>query len=67
MKYLIFVFFLFFCTSCTTEQAKRMDGLVLVDPNTNKRYLLRAKTGDAFHVFEYVQSINGTDTTYTFK
>lgn len=67
MKYIIFVFFLFFCGSCSSDQAKSVDGLILIDPNTQKKYMLRLSWGEVFFVDEYVQVISGKDTTFIFR
>lgn len=64
MKYLLLMLLF---ASCASKQTKQKNGLVLVDPITNKKYMLQANGGDTFFVLEYTQQIIGTDTTYVFK
>jgi len=63
MKYLLL---LLLFASCTSEKAKSIDGKILIDPNTQTKYLLQSRGGEIFIVSEYVMSIVDGDTTYKF-
>lgn len=50
-------------TACRSEY----DGMILIDENTGKKYLLQYHGGDIYLVKERVMIINSKDTTYQFK
>lgn len=51
-------------SSCRNDTEK--NGMVVVDPNTGKQYLLKHNVGDTYFIYERVPKIVGTDTTWVF-
>jgi hypothetical protein len=51
-------------SSCNNDVEK--NGLIVIDPNTNKQYLLKHNVGDTYFIYERVAKIVGKDTTWTF-
>lgn len=51
--------------ACGESQNK--NGLILIDPNTKKEYLLKKNAGDNYFIYEKQMVVSGKDTTYQFK
>jgi hypothetical protein len=45
---------------------KSENGLILVDPNTGKQYLLKHNVGDSYFIYERTKKVCGKDTTWAF-
>ena len=56
------VFTLYSC-----KDGDKYNGLVLVDPNTGIKYLLKYNGGDSYFVDTQEMVVVGKDTTYVFK
>lgn len=54
-----------FLSSCNGDKSE--NGLIVVDPNTGKQYLLKHNVGDTYFVYEREMKIVGKDTTWTFS
>lgn len=49
------------------EESQNKNGLILIDPNTKKEYLLKKNIGDNYFIYKKQMVISGKDTTYQFK
>ena len=49
------------------EESQSLNGLILIDPNTKKEYLLKKNAGDNYFIYEKQMVVSGKDTTYQFK
>jgi len=52
-------------TSC--KDGDKYDGLLLLDENTGKRYLIKHNSADSYFIDEMVAIKVGNDTTYVFR
>jgi hypothetical protein len=53
-----------FIISCSDDI--KYDGIIVIDPNTKKEYLLVHSMGKCYFIHEKKIKIVGTDTTYVF-
>lgn len=51
--------------ACNYDKSK--NGLILVDPNTGREYLLKHNIGDNYFIYEKQIIIIGRDTTYAYS
>jgi len=59
---IVLLFTAFPCCNYDTEK----DGMVVVDPNTGKKYLLIHNVGDNYFIHERTMKVTGKDTTWVF-
>ena len=64
MKKIILLFVILFLSSCV--DGDMYDGLILIDQNTNKTYLIRHNIGDTYFIDEKQMKIQAADTTFIF-
>jgi hypothetical protein len=64
MKKILFLALLL--CSCN-DSYKKVDGVVLTDMNTGKKYLVKHHIGATFMVYEQVKEISEKDTITSFK
>ena len=65
MKNLLMLIVVIILSPCGT---KKYNGMILVDPNTDKKYMLHSTLdGGSYFVFEETLLIQGKDTTMVFK
>ena len=66
IKVLIFIISIVFVfASC--KDGDKFKGMILVDPNTGDKYLLKHNVGDTYFIDKLEKLIIGNDTTYVFR
>lgn len=66
MKKAIFIISILF-TFFSCQDGSRFKGLILVDPNTGSKYLIKHYIGDTYFIDKQEMVIVGKDTSYVFK
>lgn len=57
---------LMLCAVLMSSCDNNKNGMIVIDPNTGKQYLLKHNVGDNYFIYERVPKIFGTDTTWVF-
>jgi hypothetical protein len=59
------ILFLHIFTGCSN--GSKYDKLILIDQNTNKKYLIKHNIGDTYFIDEEIIKISGKDTIVVFE
>jgi len=55
-------------TSCLSRKAEEINGMIVIDPNTKKQYMIQGGMEVCgFRIYELTKTVIGTDTLSTFK